>query len=88
MKVGQDPRRRRVLRTPGTALDENNSAASFKGQRVTIMVWACFAGDHLGPLLTFEKGGIGAEEYMEILYEGLEYIHSQVPSRRDETCLS
>ena len=32
------------------------------------MVWACFSGDHLGPLLTLEKGGIG---YMDILYEWL-----------------
>jgi transposase len=71
MRVGQDSRRRRVLRTDGTGLQENNLAAVFKSQRVTIMIWACFSGNHLGPLLTFEQGGIGSDEYMDILLEGL-----------------
>jgi DDE superfamily endonuclease/Transposase/Helix-turn-helix domain len=71
MRVGQDPRRRRVLRTDGTGLQENNLTPVFKSQRVTIMIWACFSGHQLGPLLTFEQGGIGADEYMDILFEGL-----------------
>ena len=71
MKVGQDSRRRRVLRQPGTELQEKNLSVSFKSSRVTIMIWACFSGERLGPILTLEQGGIGSEEYMDILYEGL-----------------
>lgn len=71
MRVGQDTRRRRVLRENGTALDDKNLATSFKSQRVTIMIWACFSGERTGPLLAFEQGGIGSDEYMDILYEGL-----------------
>jgi len=35
------------------------------------MIWACFSGKRLGPLLTLEQGGIGSDEYQEILYDGL-----------------
>ena len=35
------------------------------------MVWACFTGERLGPLIVCEEGGIGADEYEEILYDGL-----------------
>jgi hypothetical protein len=35
------------------------------------MIWACFSGKRLGPCLTLEQGGIGSEEYMDVLYEGL-----------------
>jgi len=71
MKVGVNPRRRRVLRPPGKAIDERYLTPSFNSCRVTIMIWACFTSDRLGPLLTFEQGGIGSEEYQEVLYDGL-----------------
>ena len=35
------------------------------------MVWACFTGDRLGPLIVCDEGGIGANEYEDILYNGL-----------------
>jgi hypothetical protein len=35
------------------------------------MIWGCFAWDKLGPLIVCESGGIGGEEYIEILSEGL-----------------
>jgi hypothetical protein len=71
MRIGQDPRRQCILRVNGTSLDNANLAPAFKSQRVTIVIWACFPGKQLGPCLTFEQGGIGSEEYMDILYEGL-----------------
>ena len=71
IRIGVDPQRRRVLRPNGTALQERYLTPTFKSGRVTIMIWACFSGDRMGPLLTLEQGGIGSEEYMEILYEGL-----------------
>ena len=35
------------------------------------MVWGCFTGNRLGPLIVCEEGGIGADEYEDILYDGL-----------------
>jgi hypothetical protein len=35
------------------------------------MVWGCFAGNKLGPLLAFEKGGISSAEYIQTLKDGL-----------------
>jgi hypothetical protein len=35
------------------------------------MIWACFCGDRLGPLLVCDEGGVGGDEYMDILYDGL-----------------
>ena len=35
------------------------------------MIWAYFSDDRIGPVLTFEQGGIGSDEYMDILYDGL-----------------
>lgn len=37
----------------------------------TIMVWSCFAWNRLGPLIVCESGGIGSDEYIEILGDGL-----------------
>ena len=35
------------------------------------MIWDCFAWNRLGPLIICESGGIGGDEYFEILSEGL-----------------
>ena len=35
------------------------------------MVWGCFTGERLGPLIVYDDGGIGADEYEDILYDGL-----------------
>ena len=35
------------------------------------MVWACFTGERLGPLIVCDEGGIGADEYQDNLYDGL-----------------
>src|SRR5438876_60140 len=71
MRIGIDPYRRRVLRPDGKALEDKYLTPSFKSGRVTIMIWACFSGDRIGPVLTFEQGGIGSDEYIDILYDRL-----------------
>lgn len=71
MRIGVDPQRRRILRPNGTALEERYLTPTFKSGCVTIKIWACFSGNKRGPLLTLEQGGIGSEEYLEILYDGL-----------------
>jgi len=35
------------------------------------MVWACFCGNKIRPILPLHQGGIGAVKYMEILSDGL-----------------
>jgi len=35
------------------------------------MMWACFTGDRLRPLIVCDEAGIGADEYEDILYDGL-----------------
>ena len=71
MRIGVDPQRQRVIRPKGTALEERYLLPTFKSGRVTIMIWACFSGERNGPILVLEQGGIGSEEYEEVLYEGL-----------------
>jgi len=71
MRIGHDSRRRRVIRPAGKGLQDRYLLPSFKSNQVTIMVWACFRGERIGPILTLNKGGIGAVEYMDILSEGL-----------------
>ena len=35
------------------------------------MVWACFTGDRLRPMIICNEGGISANEYEDILYDSL-----------------
>ena len=35
------------------------------------MVWACFTGERLRPIIICDEGGIGTNEYEDILYDGL-----------------
>jgi hypothetical protein len=35
------------------------------------MVWACFPGERLVPLVICDDGGIGADECGDIFYDGL-----------------
>jgi hypothetical protein len=69
--IGVNPRRQWVIRPPGERLNRKYVKKTFKGARVKVMVWGCFTGDRLGPLIICDEGGIGANEYEDILYDGL-----------------
>jgi transposase len=69
--VGVNPCRQWVIRPPGERLNRKYVKKTFKSAQVKVMVWASFTGERLGPLLVCEEGGIGADEYEEILYDGL-----------------
>ena len=71
IRIGHDSRRRRVIRPIGKGLQKPYVQPTFKSNQVTIMVWAWFCADRIGPILTLARGGIGAVEYMKILYDGL-----------------
>ena len=69
--IGVNPRRQWVIRPPGERLNRKYVKKTFKSAQVKVMVWACFTGDRLGPLVVCDEGGIGANEYEDILYDGL-----------------
>ena len=69
--VGVNPRRQWVIRPPGERLNRKYVKKTFKSEQVKVMVWACFTGDRLGPMIICDEGGIGANEYEDILYDGL-----------------
>ena len=35
------------------------------------MVWACFSGEKLGPLIVCKSGSVDSKTYSEILFDGL-----------------
>src|SRR5579859_1692642 len=69
--IGVSPQRQWVIRPQGEKLNPKYVKKTFKGEHVKAMVWACFTGDRLGPLIVCDEGGIGADEYENILYDGL-----------------
>jgi len=69
--VGVNPRRQWIIRPPGERFNRKYVKKTFKSAQVKVMVWACFTGERLGPLIVCDEGGIGANEYEDILYDGL-----------------
>jgi hypothetical protein len=69
--IGVNPRRQYIIRPKSERLNPKYVKKSFKGERVKIMVWACFTGNRVGPLIVCDDGGIGSDEYEDILYDGL-----------------
>ncbi len=71
IEIGKDSRVTWVSRRVDEKWKSECLIPSFKSQRTSIMVWGCFTGDKLGPLLIFHKGGINASDYIRILQDGL-----------------
>jgi len=69
--IGVNPRRQWVIRPAGERLNPKYVKKTFKSTQVKVMVWACFTGERLGPLIVCDEGGIGADEYEDIIYDGL-----------------
>ena len=44
---------------------------TFKSGRVTVMMWGCFVGNKLGPLVCFPEGKIKSKEYCNLLEKSL-----------------
>jgi hypothetical protein len=51
------------------------------------MIWACFTGERLGPIVICDKGEIGADEYEDILYDRLFSLVDDIlkPSEEPDT---
>ena len=55
--VGVNPRRQWVIRPPGERLNRKYVKKTFKSAQVKVMVWACFTGERLGPMIICDEGG-------------------------------
>jgi DDE superfamily endonuclease len=42
-----------------------------KSGKVTVMVWACFTGTRVGPLIVCDAGSVNADRYLKILHDGV-----------------
>ena len=84
IQVGFDPLQTLVFRRKGEEYNSECLRLSFKFKRVNIIVWGCFAWNRLDPLIVCEQGGIGAEEYIKILSEGLLSFVDDLLSAEDE----
>jgi len=69
--IGINPRRQWVIHLLEERLNSKYVKKTFKSAQVKIMIWACFTDERLGPLIVCDEGGIGADEYENIIYDGL-----------------
>jgi len=60
-----------VIRPLGERFNQKYVKKTFKTAQVKVMVWACFSGERLGPLIVCNDRRIEADEYEDILYDGL-----------------
>ena len=60
-----------VICHPGKRLNQKYVTRTFKNEHVKAMLWACVISERLSPLIVCAEGGIKADEYMDVLYDGL-----------------
>ena len=71
IQIEFDSRQTVVFRRKDEEYNSECLCPSFKSKGVNIMIWGCFARNRLDSLMFWELKGIEAEEYIEILLEGL-----------------
>lgn len=69
--LGRKSRRRRCIRMKGHAYKKRHCDGTIKSGKISIMVWACFTGEKVGPLIVCNSGNINADRYIEILENGV-----------------
>ena len=82
-----DPHRQFVIRPAVEKYNPRYVKKTFKSTQVKVMVWACFTGERLGSLIVCDNGGIRADEYEDIIYDGLFSLVDDIlqPPERPET---
>ena len=71
MHVDIDLHQQQLMCLKNKALKSWYLLPSFKSECISIMIWACFSGERVRPIMVLEQRGIGSDEYEEILYDGL-----------------
>jgi len=74
LQIGHSSRQSWVICQKGEELDPKNVHSIFKNHRAILMVWACFTGDRIGPLMIFDKLEVSNDEYMEVILDGLVFF--------------
>ena len=69
--VDVSPRRQWFIRPKGERLNPKYVKKTFKGEQVKVMIWAYFTGERLGPFIVCDEGGVGADQYEDIIYDDL-----------------
>jgi len=68
--LGRKSRRRRCIRKRGDEYKKRHCDATVKSGKITVMIWACFSGEKVGPLIVCNSGSVNADRYLEILEDG------------------
>ena len=55
----------------GHAFKARHCDGTVKSGKVSTMVWACFSGEQMGPLIVCDAGNVNADRYLEILEDGV-----------------
>ena len=84
IQVGFDSKQTLVFPRPSEKASQKCTTVSFKGSHVEIMVWGCFRDTQLGPLLICDEGGMGTDEYIDVLADGLLSFIDDVIGEPDE----
>lgn len=66
---GTGTRVTRVWRMKGERFNQDCIAPSFKSGRQSVMMWGCFIGNKLGPLVLCPEGKMNAVKYCKVLEE-------------------
>ena len=69
--VGVNPQRQWVISPPGERFNRKYVKKTFKSTQMKVMMWTCFTGNRLGPMIICDEDGIGANEYEDTLYDEL-----------------
>jgi transposase len=82
VEIGKSSRRELIWRKPGERYNLDCLRPTFKSGRKSVMIWGCFVGNRLGPLV-FCDGSINSDAYIEILEQNLIGFKASVEEEQD-----
>lgn len=84
IEIGKSSRRELIWRKPGERYNLDCIRPTFKSGRKSLMVWGCFVGDRLGPLV-FCDGYMNSDKYITILNKNLKEFKANIEDEWDTT---
>lgn len=86
VRVGELPQKPRIWRQSNEKYFSECIVPKFKGERIGIMVWACFTGTKISSLVVLDRGGQGGQEYLRTLEIGLiPFLNQLFPTNNSDT---
>src|SRR6185369_4506371 len=83
VEIGQSSRRELVWRKAGERYNSDCLRPTFKSGRKSVMVWGCFVGDRLGPLVICKEGCMNSDDYIKILSDNLKEFKNTIETEQD-----